>query len=295
MGWITDEGKVLNIRNDCPKQVDLKYYRQKIIRELVQSPRYGMLYWEANNLPYIYLIEWFCFLCYNKTMEIGIAITTHNRYEIFKRTYDEFKKHLPKNSVFIVVDDSSEIPVPEADFRFEENVGVAASKNKCLELLDNAECTDFFLFDDDVYPVTDNWWWEYTQQKIPHLQWLHDYNGRAEPRRTWRRGIYTCSTNARGQMLFFKKICLEVVGGYDVRLGKFGAEHGNISHRIWRAGLIPQQNMDVPHKTGVPFILQEESLGYENSSVGLKYQELADAARERNKKNYYKTYFYPYK
>lgn len=80
---------------------------------------------------------------------IGIAITTRNRYEIFKKTYDEMKKHAPKNSVIVVVDDASTTPCPEATYRFTENVGIARAKNKCFELLYKAGCEHFFLFYDD--------------------------------------------------------------------------------------------------------------------------------------------------
>jgi len=80
---------------------------------------------------------------------IGIAISTCNRYDIFKRCYDEVKRFAPLNSVIVVVDDASDKPVPEATFRFNQNVGIARVKNKCFELLYDEGCEHFFLFDDD--------------------------------------------------------------------------------------------------------------------------------------------------
>ena len=74
---------------------------------------------------------------------IGIGITTHNRYETFSKTLVEIKRYAPKDAKIVVVDDASDIPVPEATFRFDTNVGIAAGKNKCMELLD--ECDHLFL------------------------------------------------------------------------------------------------------------------------------------------------------
>ena len=64
--------------------------------------------------------------------KIGVAITTHNRYDIFKTTYAEIKRFMPDNGVLVVVDDASSTPVPKATFRFNENVGIARAKKQML-------------------------------------------------------------------------------------------------------------------------------------------------------------------
>src|SRR5690606_10124331 len=87
---------------------------------------------------------------YTPGSRIGVGITTHNRPEIFAKTLAEMRKHLPPGAKLVVVDDASKEPVAEADYRFEENAGIARAKNKCLELLDG--CEHIFLFDDDCYP-----------------------------------------------------------------------------------------------------------------------------------------------
>lgn len=59
--------------------------------------------------------------------------------------------------------------MPEATYRFEENVGIARHKNKCLELLADAGCEHLFLFDDDAYPLVEDWWRPYVDSPEPHL------------------------------------------------------------------------------------------------------------------------------
>ena len=62
-------------------------------------------------------------------MRIAISITTHNRYETFKKTYDSIIKFMPSDAVLFVVDDGSDIPVKEATFRFDTSQGIARAKN----------------------------------------------------------------------------------------------------------------------------------------------------------------------
>ena len=97
----------------------------------------------------------------NTSSKIGIGITTHNRYDIFKKSYDEINRFLPSGAVLVVVDDASDTPVKEATFRFNENVGIAKAKNKCFELLYDSGCEHFFLFDDDCYPLVEDWYKPY--------------------------------------------------------------------------------------------------------------------------------------
>ena len=76
--------------------------------------------------------------------KIGIGITTRDRNEVFAYTLSRLVEHLPKDCTLAIVDDNSKVPVVEADYRFENNVGVARAKNKCLELL--KDCDHIFLF-----------------------------------------------------------------------------------------------------------------------------------------------------
>ena len=78
---------------------------------------------------------------------IGIAITTHNRRDTALQTFDKWTSMLPDGAIIIVVDDASDEPYPNADYRFDLNVGIAKAKNKCIELLIERGCDELFLAD----------------------------------------------------------------------------------------------------------------------------------------------------
>src|SRR5690606_13225662 len=104
---------------------------------------------------------------YTPDSRIGVGITTHNRLAAFAKTLAEMRKHLPPGAKLGVVDDASKEPVAEADYRFEENAGIAPAKNKCSELVDG--CEHIFLFDDDCYPEAPGWEEPYINSPEPHL------------------------------------------------------------------------------------------------------------------------------
>lgn len=179
-------------------------------------------------------------------MTISIAITTHNRYEVFKETFKNLKKRLPKGAKLIVVDDGSDIPVKEATFRFDKPQGIAVAKNKCLELMGDADY--YFLFDDDVYPKVEGWHLEYINTGLNHLCFSFDKfsNGKTNYRiKKAQTGNIIHWHEPCGLMLFFTRKCLDIVGGFDPAYGKWGYEHVSLSMRIHNAGLTPSPFMDV--------------------------------------------------
>src|SRR5690606_2165107 len=97
---------------------------------------------------------------------IGVGITTHNRPDAFQKSFLEIKRRTPGAKI-IVVDDASDIPVQEADFRFNENVGAARAKNACLGLL--AGCEHSCRCDDGTFPIADGWWKPYDESPETHL------------------------------------------------------------------------------------------------------------------------------
>ena len=180
------------------------------------------------------------------TVRLGIGITTHNRPEVLAHTLERIREFTPGAKI-VVVDDASDVPVTGA-YRFDKNVGIARAKNKCLELL-APDCDELFLFDDDCYPRCDDWWLPYVESPEPHLMRifldlagpnkLHDT---AEVHRDSRHVAYT---SPRGCMLYVNRKVLDVVGGMDVRFGRWGYEHGNWSNRIHCAGLTSWRFGDV--------------------------------------------------
>ena len=184
---------------------------------------------------------------------IGIGITTHNRHAMLRNTLVEVRRFAPEGARIVVVDDASDVPVKEATFRFEKNVGIARAKNKCFELLEDFD--HIFLFDDDTHPLSTDWWRPYVASPESHLQYMFEHlaTGRKLDDATliYSDGSITAWSHGRGSMLYFKRRCLEVVGGMDPAFGKWGFEHVELSGRIYNAGLTSFKFMDVVHGRGL--------------------------------------------
>lgn len=176
--------------------------------------------------------------------KIGIGITTRNR-DSFPICYKQITRTLPKGAKLVVVDDESTIPVPEATFRFNHNVGVAAAKNKCLELLEG--CDYIFLFDDDCWPVKKGWEKPYINSGLHHASFTFDHNRlvRNGNDKIGELGALSYFKNACGCMLFFTGEAIQTAGGFNRAFGKYGNEHIDLSVRIYNAGLTPHPFMDV--------------------------------------------------
>lgn len=193
---------------------------------------------------------------------IGVGITTRNRNKIVSNTVQEWRKHMPSNAVLVVVDDASTKPVEHADYRFKENVGIARAKNKCLELLYSAGVQHIFLSDDDIWPVTDNWWKPYVESPEPHLMWMFD-----RPKGTTKTQLeilyqdnqHTAYHATRGCLLYADRTVLDTVGGMDPGFGKWGWEHVSWSDRIHSAGLTAWRYADITDSLNL-----FHSMDYEN-------------------------------
>lgn len=177
---------------------------------------------------------------------IGIGITTHNRYDVFLNSFNEIVKLSPKGAKIVVVDDASERAVPQATFRFNTNVGIATAKNKCMELLD--DCEHIFLFDDDTYPKVKDWHLPYINSGQVHLMYLfRNFVNRKlyDSALVYQDDDFTALSHPRGCMLYIHNSVLDVVGGMDTEYRRWGYEHVDFSNRIYNMGLTPFRFMDV--------------------------------------------------
>ena len=176
---------------------------------------------------------------------IGIAITTRNRPEVLKTCLEQHRKHIPKGAKLIVVDDASDTRI-KSDYRFPCNAGISAAKNKCIELLEG--CEHYFLFDDDCWPITDDWHLPYINSGIKHLSFTFPSlsNGRPNGRRLmWSRNGISNYTKPCGCMLYFTKEVVEKIGGFDPDYIQWGFEHIDFSIRAYNAKLTHQKFLDV--------------------------------------------------
>lgn len=191
---------------------------------------------------------------------IGIGLTTHNRREVFNKTLTEIKKFMPNGAKLVIVDDASDELFKGATFRFDKNVGISTAKNKCLELLD--DCDDIFLFDDDCYPISKDWYRPYIESGEPHLSYIfiRFINGRevGDSHLLYSGSKINAYTHPRGCMLYLKHECLDAVGGMETGYDKWGFEHVDLSNRIFNAGLTSFRYMDVKDSSKLIYSLDEQ-------------------------------------
>lgn len=184
---------------------------------------------------------------------IGIAITTRNRFKILDYTLGKLKENLPEEDYrIIIVDDNSEPATLIEDVckKHEledclwwnpERLGIAKSKNKCLELL--GECDYYFLFDDDCYPIHKEFY-NYCinaskQDGLNHLIYAKDkvLNGQIKVVETVNNHI--SFESGTGCFLYFTKKVIEKIGGFNEGYQIYGNEHNGHSYRIFKEGLTP--------------------------------------------------------
>lgn len=184
---------------------------------------------------------------------IGIAITTHQRPDVLKRALEQHMTHLPSGALVVVVDDGSKPAAVAPDgvqlLRHETSLGIVASKNASLTALMDAGCEHLFLWDDDAWPITDNWHLPYIKSPEPHLAYqfkdlatgpkMNDFG------LLYRDDKHVAYTGQRGVMLYFHRSAIEKVGGFDQIYGRGMYEHGDLALRIHNAGLTTWAFADV--------------------------------------------------
>lgn len=176
---------------------------------------------------------------------IGIAITTHNRAEHLSFSLEKHAKHLPLGSVVVVIDDGSKpaavVPDGVQLLRHDTSLGIVASKNASLSALMDAGCEHLFLWDDDAWPISDNWYQPYIESSEPHL--AYQFKDLAGPKKLndmaelYRDDKHVAYTGQRGVMLYYHRSAIEKVGGFDRVYGRGMYEHPDLALRIYNAGL----------------------------------------------------------
>lgn len=151
-------------------------------------------------------------------MTVGVAISTHKRPFILGQALSFWAKWMP--DVLVVNHDAA-------------GAGVAATKNLGIAALMDAGCSDLFLADDDVWPITERWADPYITSEQPHL--MHCWGKSRFIKEDPQNGV-TQWTWPRGPMLYVQRHVVERVGGMRTEFGRWGGEHAEWSRRIRNAG-----------------------------------------------------------
>jgi hypothetical protein len=176
---------------------------------------------------------------------IGIAISTHQRTDVLKRALEHHLNHLPDGALVVVIDDGSNpaaiVPDGVQLLRHEKSLGIVTSKNASLSALMDAGCEHLFLWDDDAWPIADNWYQPYIESPEPHL--AYQFRDLAGPKKLndmaelYRDDKHVAYTGQRGVMLYYHRSAIEKVGGFDRVYGRGMYEHPDLALRIYNAGL----------------------------------------------------------
>lgn len=180
----------------------------------------------------------------NNTRKIGVAITSYKRPEVLSTSLPYWQKYLPNNAELIIVKDVKGIP---------------KAKNLSIKLLEEASVTDYFLVDDDVYPIHEDWWKPYYNSKEPHLMYIFTGFGNQTKgiREVYRDNNIVAYDHVRGCFLYYKKIVFDTVGGFDTDFGLGQYEHTNLTDRIFNSGLTSYRVMDVPGSNKLIYSMDE--------------------------------------
>lgn len=181
----------------------------------------------------------------NSGATIGIAITTHNRADVLSRALVHHQQFLPPSALVVVIDDGSKpaavVPDGVQLLRHETSLGIVASKNASLTALMDAGCEHLFLWDDDAWPISDNWHLPYIESPEPHLAYqfldLAGGNKLKDMAVLFRDGKHIAYTGQRGVMLYYHRSAIGKVGGFDPIYGRGMYEHPDLALRIYNAGL----------------------------------------------------------
>lgn len=153
-----------------------------------------------------------------KKQTIGIGVTTTpNRSYLVDEWLKEFEKVKPENYHLHIYE----------DFHYK---GVAYSKNQNLKSLQG--CDYIFLFDDDCYPIKENWTEFFINSKENHLLYLADYHFKLGEIKN-----IELFKDCGGVFMYFTKETFLKVGYFNPEYSQYGFEHAGLSHRIYRAGL----------------------------------------------------------
>lgn len=146
---------------------------------------------------------------------IGIGVTTTpNRAEYLELWLKQFHKHAPISyHLHIHCDD--------------EYRGVAYSKNQNIHALKG--CRSIYLFDDDCFPIRDNWEHFFYSSGHEHVLYLNESH-----RPMMHDSLVTMYADCGGVFIYLTKEVVERVGYINPEYGQYGFEHAAYSHRIAR-------------------------------------------------------------
>lgn len=176
-------------------------------------------------------------------MKVGIGVTTYNRPDHIVLWKQQISKHAPECEYEIYITSDSD-----------SRLGIAFRKNECLKALKN--CDYIFLFDDDCFPIKNEWTNYFVDaHKISgqhHFLYLQETGTIRKIKEELFDENITINIydNCGGCFMFLTRETIQKVGGYNKGYGYYGFEHAGFTNRIHKAGLTPLGMYQSPSKAG---------------------------------------------
>ncbi|GLR68068.1 hypothetical protein GCM10010909_27490 [Acidocella aquatica] len=178
-------------------------------------------------------------------LRLGIAITTFNRRELVVDLAVKIRALTSGPHELVVCDDGSTDGTAQTLRAMGVRViggtnrGIAWNKNRGIYyLLHVSQCDVIILLDDDIVPVTPGWEVEWIE-----AAWRYGHVNHAHPayKNSLVAGALTAAdpglaSTIPGWALAFNRFILASIGYMDVRFGRYGHEHSDLSFRALRTG-----------------------------------------------------------
>lgn len=180
-------------------------------------------------------------------MKIGVGVTTtFKRPRTYKLWQSQFIKHTKS------LPEGLEIVWHTQMFYPQKHRSIAEVKNLCLKAL--KDCDFIFLFDDDCFPIRDDWYAPFIETYMRtgnhHFLWIIDDSAFYPPdvgRKliNWKDGVHIFK-NCMGCCMFLTNAAANNVE-FDERFTGYAFEHEDLSFQVHQLGLNPYgQFLSVP-------------------------------------------------
>ena len=169
---------------------------------------------------------------------VAVAISSRGREEVTANAVSLWKEFYPDAQI-IVVEDNGQTPL-----------GIAKTKNLCIDKLLQSGATHCFLADNDIYPKDAMGVLRYISSPYKHLCLSFDskYNGARISNEVFIKEQidghnifnYPC-----GPLLYIHRSILLAGIRFDEAYGTWGMEHADFSMQVFTEGLIPHPYIDI--------------------------------------------------
>jgi glycosyltransferase involved in cell wall biosynthesis len=168
---------------------------------------------------------------------IGIGVTTYKRPHLLEKCIEHIKRFTKSDYILYIATDTDE-----------DRRGVAKRKNECLYFLQ--DCDYIFLFDDDCFPIKEDWEKKIIEIHLGTNEHHFVYNTSpfvALKSVFFQNGFMLESYEASGGVfMFLTKKVIEEVGGLYTGYDLYGFEHIGYSMRIKRKQLTSDWFISLP-------------------------------------------------